>query len=130
MSILNWPFLSDGTVELTDDDLMRLSEKVTSKMELRKLCVTGFEMDGFVVERIIRDNPEIDEAAYKLLSDWFKGQDSRKTAFKKLCAALRTANMNVLASELMKGSKDVDLCQAESGQDIPLETTHGDNLLV
>ena len=123
-------FLSDGTDELTDADLVRLSQKITSKGKLIELCVTGLDMPHYDVMRTINGPSEISEAANVLLFDWLNGQDNRKIAHKNLCKALRSVNLNLClnglkAGQPVKASEDAELCQAGSGQDVPFETTHG-----
>ena len=116
--------------ELTDANLVCLSQKITRIEKLRGLCVIGLKMDHDVVEQAINDHRKISEIANELIFKWLRSQDDRETAHKNLCKGLRSVNLNLClnglkAGQPVKASEDAELSQTESGQDVPLETTHG-----
>ena len=94
--------ISDDTVELTDENLLDLSEKIANARDLRILCAKLNFKDSFVVEGYTNSYRQISEAAYQLISGLLKTQDGRITAYNILCEALKSSGLNFLVNEIRK----------------------------
>ena len=79
--------------ELTDIMMNKLSNEITGKTELRNLGIQGLCLEAKTVERHITNNPDITSAAHHVLFEWLDRHEDRKVAYKMLCDALKTVNM-------------------------------------
>ena len=67
----------------------RLSNKITSKGELRNLATLGLRVDEDMVDAQIRNlRHDINEVALAMLKAWKKTKQDTFEAYKLLCAAL------------------------------------------
>ena len=88
---------------LSDKGLWSLSTKLTSNADLKKLAISGLNMDVHSVEQHINNEKgDISTAAHKVLQDWKKSIEDPKVAYNQLYEALGVAEMNGLRGDLMK----------------------------
>ena len=81
---------------------MDLSQKITNASDLRKLA-NDLRIEQSIVDSELNNHPtNINEAAYRVLSKWFKSQENSDCARKTLCDALRSANMNLHVDTVLK----------------------------
>ena len=87
--------------ELTDSDLVNLSQDLTSQGAIRSLAINGLNMNKEKVDAHFTNyQNDIREAAYKVLEEWSKSQANKKEARTKLIQALRTVNFPNLVENL------------------------------
>ena len=85
-----------GEKELTSVMLLRLSRKINKKIHILTRATIGLDMGEDVVEGILKDNKdEIHMAVRDVLKVWKRSQPDSKTAFQKLCEALRNNDVNM-----------------------------------
>ena len=93
---------SDENTELTDLMLSHLSRKITSRSDLRLIGLT-LGVDSKTIDRhILNELFEINEAAYKVLSNWCESCENRKDAHGKIKTALRKVNMAMYIDEILE----------------------------
>ena len=82
--------------ELTAAMLLKLSKKINQKIDILTLATIGLDMDTNVVKGLLKDNQdEIHMAVHAVLENWMRSQPDRKTAYGKLCDALRNKDVNM-----------------------------------
>ena len=58
-----------------NEKVLRLTQKITTKPELRNFAICGLRVDIVVIQRRITNNPsDIESAAFDLLAEWHKIQ--------------------------------------------------------
>ena len=88
------------TFELTDADLVLLSERITDKNELLSLGEVVLKLPHYEVRSAITNNPgSIQASAHDVLSVWVRQQTNRKTAYNELYDALINSQISYLATE-------------------------------
>ena len=85
---------------LTDEDILDLSKRITSKIELEDLTVKGLKLPEYMVKTAVYNKKEIQDAAREVLRTWLKKQTNKEEAFTNMMIALRRCEMNSLAAEL------------------------------
>ena len=76
--------------------LLKLSKKINKKIDILTLATIGLGMDEDMVEGKLKDNQdEIHMAVHGVLKVWRRSEPDSKTAFKKLCHALRNKDVNM-----------------------------------
>ena len=92
---------------LTDEHLLRLSQRLTNYGNLRSLSYTGLKVNHHQIESAITNKPnDVQSAAYEILQTWRKQYQSREEAFSHLYSALRVSQLNMLAQELVEWEKN------------------------
>ena len=85
----------------TSPKLLRLSKKLTSVNDLRRLGIDGLRLEATKVDSCKQNNPnDIISAAYDLLTEWSKSQPNKITASKNIREALKRAEMSSLIVEI------------------------------
>ena len=74
--------------ELTNVQLLLLSEKITKEYDLMKLAMVGLEMDESAVNGHIANNKDIKMAVFHTLKEWKVSQTNARVAYKNICKAL------------------------------------------
>ena len=93
-NFLNTLPLNVSDIELEDSMLATLSEKITSKGELRYLIGNGLELDSTRIKRILHEHPaDLTTAAFHALTEWRAAQGCNKRAYRKLRNALIDCNL-------------------------------------
>ena len=77
--------------------IVKLSEKITCKFDLRKFATYGLDMEDPTVNKNFQNEKDINEAAYQVLREWRTSQDNDKVAYKNLCEALKDKDVNMKA---------------------------------
>ena len=107
-------------VMLTDDHLLDLSERITSKDTLKHLGTNGLQLGEHQIDQVLQeystsgyngrvfDSSRMPEAAHDVLDMWLKKQTSRETAFRELVRALQSCKMIELAWQLQEWVGIVD----------------------
>ena len=76
---------------------------ITEREELKVLATNGLKMQNFHSERHLQNHQNnITEAAHKVLIQWRTNQANDKTAYNKLCKALKRANMEYYIEKALK----------------------------
>ena len=76
--------------------LLKLARKINQKIDLLTLATLGLDMDENVVDGMLRDNrDEIHMAVRGVLNVWKRSQPDAKTAYIKLCEALRNEDVKM-----------------------------------
>ena len=92
---------------LTDEHLLRLSQRLTNYGNLRCLAYTGLKVKHHQIESAITNNPnDVQSAACGILQIWMKQYESREEAFNHLYLALTASQLNMLAQELMEWGEE------------------------
>ena len=82
--------------ELTGRMLFQLAGQINSEWDLRNLATVGLAMEHKTVDKHLKNkDKEINEAVLGVLKEWWRGQDNPKTAYRKLCEALRHRDVNM-----------------------------------
>ena len=86
---------------LTDEHIVRLSERISSKGEVRNLGLKVLKLSQPDIQSALTNNQkDIQSAAYEVLQKWFRQQDSGQQALSSLFESLRENEMNSLVTEL------------------------------
>ena len=76
--------------------LLKVSKKISKKIDILTLATIGLNMETHVVKGLLKDNQdEIHMAVHAVLEVWMRSQSDSKTAFQKLCEALRDKDVNM-----------------------------------
>ena len=87
--------------QLTEGQLLKLSQYLTNKSDLRRLAVIGLQMKEHVVDSKISSNTnDMESAAYNVLKTWRNSQENIATAHRKLRNALKKVNMKFLIAQV------------------------------
>ena len=88
---------------LTDEHLVRLSQRLTNYGNLRSLAYRGLKLEHEEIETSIMNNHnDVQSAAYDILQTWMKQQETRENAFSEMYAALQESQLQMLAEELLQ----------------------------
>ena len=79
---------------------MKLSNTISHESELRTLGTQGLGVSLNQIDRHITNNRDISSAAYHVLSNWRKTHENNTVAYKKVCDALKMANMELKIQDL------------------------------
>ena len=91
---------------LTEMHLEDLSRSITTKLALRRLGINGLELPHRIIQSALTNNQQdIRDAAFKVLSEWWKRQADPVAAFNELVTTLRKCKMKTLASNLTEGAR-------------------------
>ena len=86
--------MADLTEPLKDEHLVDLSLLIATTSDLRTLGIEGLKLPESTIQSALTDNPtDIQEAAYSVLSEWWKRQEDRVAAFNDLVATLKKCGM-------------------------------------
>ena len=78
--------VSQDLKELTDTRISRLSRKLTTQSDVRKLGIEGLRLESEDVDRHISDHKnDIATAAYHIIYDWRKSKDNLTIAYGEIC---------------------------------------------
>ena len=97
--------MEDNTVQrvLTDEHLVRLSQRLTNYGNLRSLAYRGLKLEYEEIEMSITNKPnDVQSAAYDILQTWAKQQETKEKAFSDVYAALKESQLQMLAEELLQ----------------------------
>ena len=93
----NYYFLTDGNREareLTDEMLVKLSQEINFKGELRALAISGLAMKSAQVETSLQNNSgDITSAVYGVLREWRATKCDAAEAYEELYKALNKCNL-------------------------------------
>ena len=85
-----------GEKALTSGMLLRLSKKINKEIDILTLATIGLDMEAHVVKGLLKDNQrEIHMAVHAVLEVWMRSQSDTKTAYARLCDALRNNDVNM-----------------------------------
>ena len=88
---------------LTDEHLVRLSQRLTNYGNLRSLAYRGLKLEHEEIETSITNNPnDVQSAAHYILQTWVKQQETREKAFSGIYLALKESQLQMLADELLQ----------------------------
>ena len=94
---------------LTDEHLVRLSQRLTNYGNLRSLGYRGLKLQHEEIEQSITNKPsDVQSAAYDILQTWVKQQETREKAFSDVYVALKESQLqmsNVSRGTLAMGRK-------------------------
>ena len=88
-------WFQDSSEELTDTRLVKLSNTIATESELRMLGTQGLNVGLHEIDKQITNNRNISSAAYHVLYNWRKTQEDNTVAYKNLCDALKSANLEL-----------------------------------
>ena len=96
--------LPDSTeqLNLTDAQLVLLSEEINLPRKLRKLGIVGLKIDNNIIDSALQNNTDIVEAAYDVLKQWRDSQPDKTSAYTQICQALTDVKMEMLINETLK----------------------------
>ena len=89
---------------LNDDHLWQLAKRITNIPELRDLGLNILKLPTYTVEAALYNEKKIQDAAFKLLQNWYDNQENKEQAYRNLYKQLVFNGQNLLAHELMEGS--------------------------
>ena len=76
--------------------LLRISRKINKEIDILTLATIGLNMEVHVVKGLLKDNQrEIHMAVHAVLEVWMRSHSDSKTAYAKLCDALRNKDVNM-----------------------------------
>ena len=103
---------------LLDEHILELSKRIPSGLELVDLGIKVLKLPEYFTNAALYNfNNSIQEAAYHLLSMWFRGQTNGQQAYTNLYSALKEGNMGQLAGlvkQMVEGLVDTSPVSAES----------------
>ena len=79
---------STDVQKLTDERLVKLSNRITEKGKFRTLGIIGLGISNSTVKRHLQ-NTDITEAAFEMLDEWRDSQDNEEVAYTNVCKALK-----------------------------------------
>ena len=86
--------MADLTEPLNEEHLVDLSRLIATRGALRTFGIEGLKLPPIIVDSALTNNPrDIQEAAYSVLSEWWKRQEDPVVAFRNLVTALRKCRM-------------------------------------
>ena len=92
-------FLADkreAVYELTSERLLKLSRMFTRKRDLQTLAIVGLKVAEESVDgHLSRKRGDVQEATFGVLKEWRNSQINQRDAYVRLCAALRSPNVNM-----------------------------------
>ena len=98
------PKICNGNGEeecLTDEHIVRLSERISSEGEVRNLGLKVLKLSQPDIQSALTNNPkDIQSAAYEVLQKWFRQKESGQQTLSSLVESLRENEMNSLVTEL------------------------------
>ena len=78
--------------QLTDEKALHLSQKITTKPELRNFAICGLRVDIIVVQKHITNNPsDIESAAFDLLVERCENEPNGQVTYENVWQALQVA---------------------------------------
>ena len=103
--------MADLTEPLNEEHLVDLSRLIATIRDLRTLGIEALKLPPSIIDSALTNNPrDIHEAAYSVLSEWWKWQEHPVAAFRNLVTALRKCRMKkpqLLAFTQKRHSTDV-----------------------
>lgn len=72
-----------------------------NKTDLKRLGLK-LNVPAHVIEVVLDDANALSTAAHTVLQDWFKRQDNREGAYQALGQALRDAQLNLIANDVLQ----------------------------
>ena len=93
----------DADIRMTDSNLLKLTNTITSAKMLRTIAVDGLGMKRPFIDSCLYNNrTDINEAAYQALNVWRDAYESDKEAYIDMCKALRHVQLDHLISEALQ----------------------------
>ena len=84
---------------------LNLSKQIATQQELRNLATLGLGMKSYVIDTNLTNERDINEAAYKVISQWDESKEDKRAAYTELCDILkrikRSAYINVLKDDVV-----------------------------
>ena len=95
--------------ELTTSMVLKLSHRINSSVDIRLLAIDGLGLEEQVVKtHLYNERHDIRDAAYNVLDEWRKNQQSSRDAYRNLCAALKRVGMASYIESKESGIVDVN----------------------
>ena len=116
--------MADLTEPLNEEHLVDLSRLIATRGDLRTFGIEGLKLPPSIIDSALTNNPrDIHEAAYSVLSEWWKRQENPVAAFNALVAALRKCGMKKLALQLVAFAQKRDSTNIEAATPVSHEDT-------
>ena len=89
--------------ELTDERLLRLSQKINCTEDLYILAIIGLCIKDETIDAHMRNKSDsITMATYSVLKGWRKSQPDHQVAYRKMCDGLKKAEMESYIYEVLQ----------------------------
>ena len=100
---------------LEDSHVHELSTRITNQQDLMNLGINGLKLPRHTIQSALYNHRDsIQGAAYAVILDWMKQQDTRTEAFANIIDCLQKCKMNQLATELWQWAEGAVLTQISS----------------
>ena len=107
---------NSGTLE--DRHVWTLAKKFTDVSNLIDLVLIGLKLEGCTIDaKMYQNERDIQQAAYKILQEWCKGQEYKHRAYTKLLKALKKCDFVLMANELEDLVENTSLSSSEEEED-------------
>ena len=88
---------------LTEEMMLKLSERINIESELRSLATCGLKVEGHIVDNHLTNKPgDIPMATLAVLKEWQRKYEDQRRAFVDLCLALERTNMGYYKTIMLK----------------------------
>ena len=80
--------------------LLEVSERLHDRKDITRLGLK-LGIQDHIINAALANDARVTNAAHNILKDWFKGQNSRESAYRVLVQALKAAQLNMIIHDAL-----------------------------